>query len=52
MTEEFFNRYIKDPQTAKRFLNVVTHLGAPGRQGVRLTSSVALKDLKSREGQL
>ena len=33
-------------------LNFLTHLGASGRQGARLTSSIALKDLKSRGREL
>lgn len=47
-----FNRYIKDPLNREKLVYGVTHLTAPGRQGLRLTSSVALKDLKSRDRQL
>lgn len=46
-----FKRYIKRPPDRNgwtKFPNNVTHLGAPGGQGVSLTSSVAIKDLQSR----
>lgn len=50
MAEEFLKDIskIQKPQRTK-LANTMTHLGAPGREGVHMTSNVALKNLKSRE---
>lgn len=46
MAGEFLGDYLKN-----KLLKSVTHLGAPGRQGARLASSIAFKDLKPRDRQ-
>lgn len=43
---------IKNPKNGLKLQNQLTHLGAFGWQGVRLTPSISLKDLKSNVGPL